>query len=254
MSITRSKSDQYWFKFLFTQDGSTTQALQNFVTMTSSTTGSSVPHWRVLVKAGSQASSAYTADRYFCRVTPGNAVLYGTAKNGDPGTGFRTTLSQRGVGNPARPNTTTPHLTTSLAKAEAAALKQIYNKIAQEQSHMNGLAFMGEIRQTISMLKHPFRSVVDLTQRHVNFLLKSKKGLRGNVTQQRETYARIVSSTYLEYVFGLRPLISDTRDIAESIARWQLEREGTGKPRSRAVGRGSDLNPRLAQMCRQQTA
>jgi hypothetical protein len=52
----------------------------------------------------------------------------------------------------------------------------------------------------------------------------------------------MVADTYLEYVFGLAPLISDAEKAAEALARFNYEGDPTNNPklRERAVGRGSE--------------
>ena len=57
---------------------------------------------------------------------------------------------------------------------------------------------------------------------------------------KRREFEDIVSSTYLEFVFGLKPLISDTRDIAEALARYQDERSGNNITKERARGKGKE--------------
>jgi hypothetical protein len=99
--------------------------------------------------------------------------------------------------------------------------------------------------ETIRMLRHPFRALADLTTKHVTRLVKSKRGLRGSASKREESYYEIVRQSYLEYVFGIAPLISESKALAETVARWNLEAEGIKQTRTRIVGQGSDENVSL---------
>lgn len=120
------------------------------------------------------------------------------------------------------PLTSVSHLSNSFLTADNKALAKIYKKIKQETSHMNGLAFAGELRETIKMLKHPYSSMANLVNRHLDLLSKRKKGLRGPSKYRKEAWVDIISSTWLETQFGMKPVIADAQSIAESIARAQV--------------------------------
>jgi hypothetical protein len=66
--------------------------------------------------------------------------------------------------------------------------------------------------------------------------------LKGTVVFKRAKWARIVASTWLEYAFGLAPLISDTRKVAEAYAHFNNDAEISRLThRSKVVARGEDL-------------
>jgi hypothetical protein len=103
---------------------------------------------------------------------------------------------------------------------------------------MNGSAVVAELGSTLRMFASPFKSIVQLTNKHINRLEKLRRGLKGSRSKKKEDWAKIVGSTYLEYSFGLIPLISDVKDIAETLARWEHEAEEILPPRSKIVSRG----------------
>jgi len=200
--------------------------------------GSSLPNWKAVIKSGLNASTYYKLDR--CRIDefkPGQAFTrVSTLPNGvDP---VVTIYTQSFEGFFSVPSLV-GHLVVDVNKASAVALNTIYKKIREEQQHLNGSAVVAEIGDTIRMFKHPFKSVVDLTNRHVTRLTKERRRLRGSPQQKEESWMNIVSATHLEWSFGMRPLLSDTASIAEALKRFQTEGV-LDVPRSKVSSQGKD--------------
>lgn len=240
MSYIRATSQSYTWRQYIRQSGVILWDNRVYKSYAGTKSGTSVPHWRGKIRAGSDASSSYARDDYSLEKSEGFASWQGHSLPTSGGY----VGSYYGVfqGNLSTVPDFMSHLTTSLAKADAAALKQVYDKLAQERAHTNSLQTLGELGETIRMLRHPFRAIADLTQSHINRLVKSKRGLRGTEQQRFNKYYELVRSTYLEYVFGIAPLIAETKSIAETVARWNLEAEGIKQARKRIVGRGVDVN------------
>ncbi len=237
--IRATKSDYAWSTREIPSNGTIPTVNTSQISYSGTKIGSNVPHWRTLIKKGSDATSGYTRDDYQLEVKAGSASWAGRSRPTPPTvpTSYRGSFS----GTALNPSSGLTHLTTSLSKANAAALKEVYSKLSQEHSHLNGLQTLGELGETIRMLRHPFKAIADLTHRHITRLVKSKRGLRGKESVRQERYYELVRTSYLEYVFGLAPLISETKGYAETIARWQLESEGIKYHRKKIVGRGEDV-------------
>lgn len=216
---------------------------------TSSTkTGTKVQGWRDKISKGLDASSPYSRTGVFVvSAIPGDVVFTGSHKvpiNHPPPPALidyaywpvRETM--KGY---AYPIVAPSHLAVSEANADAAALTETYKKVLAAQRQLNASATVAELSETIRQFGRPFRSVVDLSHRHLNRLNKERRRLHGPIKRQKEDWADIVSSTYLEYAFGLAPLIDDTKGIAEALARWNLEgQDEILAPKKKAVGRGFD--------------
>lgn len=204
----------------------------------SSRTGVSLSNWRELVKAGSNATTPYSAD-----ITSVVSREYGSGKLSGQGvrdaSGKIATYSQSLAGYFINPPTLIAHLTTQNAVAEAAALTQIYKKIASEQQRMNSPAVLAEFGDVMRQFGKPCDALIDLTNRRLNRLELESRGLKGTVAFKRIKWAQVVASTWLEYSFGLAPLISDTKAAAEALARWQYEITGEQHFRTKVVGRGT---------------
>ena len=240
MSYVRSLSQHHFYTSMSAENGFLFPTNTGYMKYLGTKSGTNVAHWRSKIRQGNDATGAYTLDNYSLEMKPGYAhwAAHDMARPPNKVTQYSGWFS----GNSSGPSSALTHLTTNLSAANAAALKQVYSKLAQQTSHTNSLATLGEMADTIRMIRHPFRAIAELTQNHVNRLVKSKRGLRGSERQRFEKYYELVRSSYLEYVFGLAPLISDTVAITETIARWNLENEGIRKERTRIVGRGEDVN------------
>jgi hypothetical protein len=200
-----------------------------------------VPGYKELIRKGSNATGPYSVDASKVEVlNPGSFTVWYRDKVIPPGApitlstqridGFATNLSLPGA------------VSTSASKAEAIALGQIYRKVRSEQEHLNSLASLAEIGDVIRQFKSPMKAVVELTHKHLDRLFKERQSLKGPLKQQKTQWKYVVSSTYLEYAFGLAPLISDTRKIAEALAHWNHDEELTKLiRRSKVVGRGEDM-------------
>lgn len=103
------------------------------------------------------------------------------------------------------------------ASVQNQALIGIIKKIRKfETSDFSGPTFLGELRETVAMIKSPVRSLrtklglfTDLQMRILRD--KQAKGKRF----KPDPWRKVLSDTYLEFVFGAQPLISDIAAIAD---------------------------------------
>jgi len=83
-----------------------------------------------------------------------------------------------------------------------------------------GGVFLGEIRQTVSMMKSP---LLGLRKLHHSYLLKQydiAKGFsKSRVPVRKLDVGRAVTDTYLEAVFGWLPLLNDLQGLEKALTR-----------------------------------
>lgn len=104
------------------------------------------------------------------------------------------------------------------------ALQRAYGNI--EQPDFNSQLFLAEISETIAMLSNPFAGIQKIYKRYS----KGRKRLRDLLKAQANLHA----DTYLQYMFGIKPLISDVQDIysmvrKKSVAENRMYGKGTSK-------------------------
>lgn len=128
------------------------------------------------------------------------------------------------IGSGVRDLPATPAISSSL---DNTALTRFYSSIQSQLSHANGMVALGELRDTVRMLKHPMRSMLDL-------LVKREKSLSGKYRLVRRStskrnrkislreFKNAASGTWLEVQFGLRPFASDIVDLANYLNERRL--------------------------------
>lgn len=102
---------------------------------------------------------------------------------------------------------------TSLPDVNNQAEGKFYDKLRRAQTSFQGGVFLGEIAQTIHMLRNPalaLRKGID------SYLTAIRKGRSraGKTTKKRNKY---LANTWLEYSFGWAPLINDVQDAYKAL-------------------------------------
>ena len=197
-------------------------------------TGQSVQGWRKRIQDGSNAGSPYTLDRlYQVSESPaaGSISVEYVVWNGSSFVPVDT-LSMAFNGYPqdlaaVGANFTFGHRAAISGSAEAEALTRVYDALRKEAYGANGLLVLGELRETIHMLKNPLESARKAVVNYLSTLktlrqqvarLKRRKsdsdvGFRGRkLTAVKDG----MSGTWLELQFGLKPLISDAKEILDA--------------------------------------
>lgn len=245
-SYTRQYSQDYNWLRKVTRNGVHVASVYLSTKVTGSRTGESVKDYKEKIKAGQQAGSPYTLDRNFVLGVEEGRATYGATEKyvgalPRPPSWNPNTYRETWQGMQNIPVPVLSHLSVSPSKAEAIALAKTYKKIREEQQHMNSPAVIAEFVDVLRQFGSPARALVDLTNRRFNRLELERRRLKGSTTFKRIKWSEIVASTYLEWSFGLAPLISDTRSAAEALARWQYEKTDNPHFRAKIVSRGEDV-------------
>lgn len=96
-----------------------------------------------------------------------------------------------------------------LTEAENGAKTLFVSKVRQAQTALQGGVILGELGQTIRLIKSPFRRIGRVFGEYVDVLKKRRRTLRSLSVERRRD---LIQDTWLEYSFGLRPLINDVND------------------------------------------
>ncbi len=216
MTYSTSKNDIVRFPYRANTNTSAIDNTDRFASYIVNRTGVKLDNWKSKVRNGLNATTPYSLDR---------TGLVGKSYGDCEATWYFPSTPQsvrwdRFEGYHTF-QTSVTHNTLSGTAANNDALVRILSKIRNERSHLNGLSFAGELRETIHMLRHPYAGIAELMNRHLTSLGKRKRGLSASNPKHRTKLVDIVASTWLETSFGLKPLIQDTKDIAEAIARYE---------------------------------
>lgn len=186
------------------------------------TYGPNVPDWKFRIANGLQAGTAlYGIDRSPGTLS-GNVSWRWTVRTphvhglGDPWYGVET------ASQPWMPIST--NFTLNATDAYDACVIGFLEKVGNVSQKFSSGTFAGEIRQTLGMLRSPFRS---LTRHLGSYLTRVDKrafkniripGSPSQVRRRRIEYRnRVVSETWLELQFGLKPLIHDIDDAMSAL-------------------------------------
>lgn len=200
-----------------------------------SKTGQRVSKFREKVKAGSQAGSPYSIDAMKvvtsdpASLSYTEAFLHATLGWISPRTGtingYWQSISQHGF----------DHNVINLTEAEAQALNRTYNKIRQESYGANGLLFLGELRETIKMIRRPAAALRDGVDKYLSTLTTTRRIVRGKLRPRKSETADAfrlrraqavkdaMSGSWLELQFGIQPLISDVQEISKEVVNQLTE-------------------------------
>jgi len=197
------------------------------------------PNWRAQVRQGLNATTDFSGTKYEHRVvrTGGATLVY---LNQFTGARFGTHVS--GILHPWSPFTANMDVSQK-ASADRTALTRFYAAARKAQTQISGPTFLGELRETVQMLKKPASKLGSMTLRYLDRISHpSRRGLRSRVKLPPKEIAQNAAKDWLQYVFGIRPLLNDTEDIAIAIARLLSE------PRHTVVRGYADTDCKLAGM------
>jgi hypothetical protein len=104
----------------------------------------------------------------------------------------------------------------STSQTESRAISNYYQALASAHTKFKGMVTGGELRETFNMLKSPFSSLKGYVGSYLRSVNKRTKGYRGRNRKEVAKAMGVVGDTWLEYSFGLRPLISDCDNAVDA--------------------------------------
>lgn len=130
-------------------------------------------------------------------------------------------------------------LVISESRANSQALIHLNKSITKAYQSIEGLVAIGELGEVGRMFRN---RLPKLWSGVFNYLGDVTKRCRRVMKSSKKVKAQIVADTWLEYVFGWRPLISDIRSGAEALARSHF----VPPPRIRIFGAAGDNSVKLS--------
>jgi len=193
--------------------------------------------WKKRILAGVSATSDYSLDAgYTLQAQPLNFRHVRKHLNGlmipdqvsdITGFGYSYNLANRG----SALNTQIAHITSASAQVDNEAISRLHAKIREDTAAINGSTFLGELRETIGMLRSPFQAARKNVVHYLDAFSNTSKEVRRNVKRKRSDSDRSLSirraqalkdgmaGTWLEVQFGLKPAIADTKAILLGLDR-----------------------------------
>lgn len=180
--------------------------------------------WKTKIREGSSATTVYAATRNQIElIEPIKAELW-TRQASNPNPLAVEYRFKCDGSYPVEPTELLSHISSVVTTADNMALIRVRAAVKAQQQHMSGFTFLGELRETIQGLRHPLDAFAKGLNEYTTLLNKRKRGVREKTpARRRRALLDIASGTWLEASFGLMPLLSDAKDIAETLARYQYD-------------------------------
>jgi hypothetical protein len=178
---------------------------------TNSLTGISLPGFRRLIEDGSPATTPLQADEVSVINIPVEFDLQYSVVAGSHATVYQ----HRATGSWSVTTSLPAAIgvdsidTTVLTDAQTKWNSKVFDTVTAFQ----GGVFLAELRETLHLITSPGKSLRDSLTYYLSNLKKGKKGM------SRKRLLEVLSESWLEYVFGVLPLLNDIRDATSLLDR-----------------------------------
>lgn len=181
--------------------------------------GGQIPNWRQKIR--DHVNACTNLNGTYTKVVrwPAEGRVEQKLRTGAPGDGtwYPDTVWYRGYPSPCRVNAATPTGSIQDSDAKQLARKKMFNKVNRMNQSSQGLVSLGELRETLRMLRNPAKSLFDSArQDYLNTVRKMKRSNPRN-------WAKGLSGAWLEWSFGVKPLVHDLNDVVDAFDRWNSD-------------------------------
>lgn len=232
---TRSSTNSYDLRVRFrSNNGSWSNVGGSTETLVSSVTAD-YPKWdhKRLISEGQNAVSEMSATRVDFRLRPLSGSVADILKLKDFGVHaldesyMKCRYYELVNGNPFNPQTQelkgnawgqflSFYIASDLhARIESQALQGFNDKVLKTQRGLQGLVSLGELGQSLRMIRRPAVILRQGVTEMYEVLIKRTRRIRN---RSPRIIRQLAADTWLEYAFGWRPLISDVREGAEALS------------------------------------
>lgn len=199
--------------------------------------GSNNPKFRMLIDSLQSATGSMTGVRQTARIP--NFVVRYTVRNtqdNDPKTAIKARVYKNAI-MPITPYYGNPFNPSLLTDCESRAAQQILNRIRGEAYRFSGPTFLGEFHKVVHSIRHPYETLlstmssyigqVDRNHKRLLTLAQRRKGPRKKPSI--DEINKMIGKTWLEFVFGMLPLMSDMEKAAKALAEFLTPKPRTNK-------------------------
>lgn len=184
------------------------------------TYGANIARWREVIRNRQNATTTLSySGLWYKRGSPGSLSVQYARKTVEDGRTVLFRIGCEGMGSMAVATSVTPTAPIiSTTHANNVALRRFMSNVIEVQRSFQGGVFLGEIRQVVRLIRNPaaalFGSITNFPKTIASI---AQRETRRIPKKKRLAYLRRrFSETYLEAVFGWRPLISDINGAIEA--------------------------------------
>lgn len=115
-----------------------------------------------------------------------------------------------------------PGLDADIVSLQDSAELAFLKKLRGAATPFQALPFLGELKETIGMLRNPFKGIV----RHTKAYGRATRLALGSGEKAR-IVARMINDQYLQYTYGVAPFLNDVEAIMESAKNILFDKQDT---------------------------
>ena len=202
--------------------------------------GISNPYWKSQIAANEGATTSFTANETTCEHVDGHLEFRGyVTALGDNPASFRMS-GKRGALTAPDYSTSFPGHGGSVNAAESMAASKFYSKASGIIKALEGGELLGETHKTANAIIRKATEVADLLvnwRKNWNKFRSSHRA--GNREASFKRAMAFASDNYLEWKFGVDPLVADTMALANDL---KLDFKEVETFSSRGLGTGTGAN------------
>lgn len=179
------------------------------------------PKWRSQVERRENASTDFSGSKTTIQVKPMLYSLKYKVTQANSKVSFVATGKVAPTSVPSAP----PPL--SVFEADNRARQKFFKNAVKAQRFMQSGVFIGELRETLGMLRNPakgLRNLVDVLTKDAKSAYKLPKGSKNKLTaaQRANAVKNAIADSWLEFSFGWRPLAGDLDAASQLLANLAL--------------------------------
>jgi hypothetical protein len=174
--------------------------------------GQDNPGWEERIRQGLEAGSPYFRSlRYKIVQSPRVMWKWTRQKNANPANGTQTYQKSGEVAlRGARGDF--DFSVPDVSRLKRLATLAFLGKVREVNSPFQALPFLGELRETIEMLRNPLRGVTRHTDAYRRILRRNSS----QVIERLENRQHMLNDMYLQWTYGVVPLMNDIEGILEA--------------------------------------
>lgn len=221
-----SKSTRYghFLDLKYDYCGGTSSPSPSFLVNSFERVGADLPNYLSVMKSGGNATTPMTVTAKRFSLHTGGLTVRNRTHPQNPCYGSMPTCRQLASVYAITEGSASPDL---VSKVDNAALMGIIKKIrSHQQSDFSGPIFLVELRKTVRGLLNPLRVLREQLNLFVNLERRMRLYRQG---KRDRNWAETISSTWLEFSFGIKPAIADITAICNILNGQLSKRPGVSR-------------------------
>lgn len=176
------------------------------------------PNWKKRIARNEEVTSPLSGVRLVVVRRPCKGYYVRDQKNGSDSnwtTGIKVPF--RGYPFPTRVTGSPAVSSVQRQLAETIAIRKFHRKVSSLTKQFDGFVFLGELRETLRMLRHPFETIRRQAKKDYLDALTTRK------RRDPKGWTKAIAGTWLEFMFGIQPALNDLIGGAEAWKSLQWE-------------------------------